>query len=61
MDIVNDVIEGLVEQSDKEEWVPVIMNVADATVTVIKEQVSSQIINFKYMLCGVYYQLYCQF
>ncbi|XP_040190985.1 amyloid-beta A4 precursor protein-binding family B member 2 isoform X3 [Rana temporaria] len=38
MDIVNDVIEGLVEQSDKEEWVPVIMNVADATVTVIKEQ-----------------------
>ncbi|KAM5192216.1 amyloid beta precursor protein binding family B member 2 [Mantella aurantiaca] len=38
MDVVNDVIEGLVDHSDKEEWLPVIMNVADATVTIIKEK-----------------------
>uniref|UniRef100_A0A8C5WCB7 Amyloid beta protein binding family B member 2 n=1 Tax=Leptobrachium leishanense TaxID=445787 RepID=A0A8C5WCB7_9ANUR len=38
MDIVNDAIENLANPIDKEEWTPVIMNVADATVTVIKEK-----------------------
>ncbi|XP_063777095.1 amyloid beta precursor protein binding family B member 2 isoform X4 [Pseudophryne corroboree] len=38
MDVVNDAIESLLNPSDKEDWIPVIMNVADATVTVIKEK-----------------------
>ncbi|XP_018420329.1 PREDICTED: amyloid beta A4 precursor protein-binding family B member 2 isoform X2 [Nanorana parkeri] len=38
MDIINEAIEGLIDNSDKEDWVPVIMNVADATVTVSKEK-----------------------
>ncbi|KAM4810144.1 amyloid beta precursor protein binding family B member 2 [Rhinophrynus dorsalis] len=37
MDVVNEAIETLMNPSDKEDWTPVIMNVADATVTVIKE------------------------
>ncbi|XP_073501808.1 amyloid beta precursor protein binding family B member 2 isoform X5 [Phyllobates terribilis] len=38
MDVVNDAIDSLMTPSDKEDWTPVIMNVADATVTVIKEK-----------------------
>ncbi|CAH2300075.1 amyloid beta A4 precursor -binding family B member 2-like isoform X1 [Pelobates cultripes] len=38
MDIVNEAIENFTNPPDKEEWTPVIMNVADATVTVIKEK-----------------------
>ncbi|XP_068134603.1 amyloid beta precursor protein binding family B member 2 isoform X3 [Hyperolius riggenbachi] len=38
MDIVNEAIESLVGQAGKEDWVPVIMNVADATLTVSKEK-----------------------
>ncbi|KAM3939989.1 amyloid beta precursor protein binding family B member 2 isoform 2-T2 [Leptodactylus fuscus] len=38
MDVVNDAIDSLLNPSDKEDWTPVIMNVADATVTVIKEK-----------------------
>ncbi|KAG9479603.1 hypothetical protein GDO78_011561 [Eleutherodactylus coqui] len=38
MEIVNEAIDNLMTPSDKEEWTPVILNVADATVTVIKEK-----------------------
>ncbi|XP_072262386.1 amyloid beta precursor protein binding family B member 2 isoform X4 [Pyxicephalus adspersus] len=38
MDVVNEAIDGLIDHSDKEDWVPVIMNVADATLTVSKEK-----------------------
>ncbi|XP_064419287.1 amyloid beta precursor protein binding family B member 2 isoform X2 [Latimeria chalumnae] len=38
MDILNGAIDSLMTSSNKEDWVPVIMNVADATVTVIKEK-----------------------
>ncbi|XP_073417236.1 amyloid beta precursor protein binding family B member 2 isoform X5 [Dendrobates tinctorius] len=38
MDVVNDAIDSLMTPSDQEDWTPVIMNVADATVTVIKEK-----------------------
>ncbi|KAM4706853.1 amyloid beta precursor protein binding family B member 2 isoform 2-T3 [Discoglossus pictus] len=38
MDVLNDSIDSLLNPTDKEEWTPVIMNVADATVTVIKEK-----------------------
>ncbi|KAM8939953.1 amyloid beta precursor protein binding family B member 2 [Pelodytes ibericus] len=38
MDVLNEAIEGLISPADKEDWTPVIMNVADATVTVIKEK-----------------------
>ncbi|MEE6462168.1 hypothetical protein FKM82_001515 [Ascaphus truei] len=37
MDVVNEAIESLTTSSNKEDWTPVILNVADATVTVIKE------------------------
>ncbi|XP_066576590.1 amyloid beta precursor protein binding family B member 2 isoform X2 [Amia ocellicauda] len=38
MDILNGAIDSLVASAIKEDWMPVIMNVADATVTVIKEK-----------------------
>ncbi|XP_075051044.1 amyloid beta precursor protein binding family B member 2 isoform X3 [Mixophyes fleayi] len=38
MDVVNEAIESLLNPSDRDDWIPVIMNVADATVTVIKEK-----------------------
>ncbi|NP_001116923.1 amyloid beta A4 precursor protein-binding family B member 2 [Xenopus tropicalis] len=38
IDILNEAIESLLNPSVKESWTPVIMNVADATVTVIKEK-----------------------
>ncbi|KAG8453615.1 hypothetical protein GDO86_000300 [Hymenochirus boettgeri] len=38
MDVLNEAIENLLSPLDKEDWTPVIMNVADATVTVIKEK-----------------------
>ncbi|XP_071981263.1 amyloid beta precursor protein binding family B member 2 isoform X6 [Engystomops pustulosus] len=38
IEVVNDAIDSLILPSDREDWTPVIMNVADATVTVIKEK-----------------------
>ncbi|XP_069833665.1 amyloid beta precursor protein binding family B member 2 isoform X3 [Dendropsophus ebraccatus] len=38
MDVVNEAIDTLMTPTSKEDWTPVIMNVADATVTVIKEK-----------------------
>ncbi|XP_033871558.1 amyloid beta precursor protein binding family B member 2-like isoform X1 [Acipenser ruthenus] len=44
MDILNGAIDSLVSASGKEDWVPVILNVADATVTVIKEQKEDEVL-----------------
>ncbi|XP_029107640.1 amyloid-beta A4 precursor protein-binding family B member 2-like isoform X3 [Scleropages formosus] len=38
MDILNGAIDSLVSSSGKEDWTPVILNVADATVTILKEK-----------------------
>ncbi|XP_034626980.1 amyloid-beta A4 precursor protein-binding family B member 2 isoform X1 [Trachemys scripta elegans] len=43
MDTLNSAIENLMASSSKEEWMPVTMNVADATVTVINERNEEQI------------------
>lgn len=39
MDILNGAIESLISSSNKEDWTPVALNVADATVTISKQQV----------------------
>ncbi|MGH0162807.1 UNVERIFIED_CONTAM: hypothetical protein FKN15_043764 [Acipenser sinensis] len=44
MDILNGAIDSLVSASDKEDWMPVILNVADATVTVIKEKKEDEVL-----------------
>ncbi|XP_078534394.1 amyloid beta precursor protein binding family B member 2 isoform X8 [Lissotriton helveticus] len=44
MDIVNAAIESLMTTSDRDDWTPVIMNVADATVTVIKAKNEEEIL-----------------
>ncbi|KAI1887288.1 hypothetical protein AGOR_G00188710 [Albula goreensis] len=38
MDILNGAIDSLMSSSAREDWMPVMLNVADATVTVIKEK-----------------------
>ncbi|XP_055033274.2 amyloid beta precursor protein binding family B member 2 isoform X3 [Misgurnus anguillicaudatus] len=38
MDMINGAIEGLMSSAGKEDWTPVLLNVADATVTVFKEK-----------------------
>uniref|UniRef100_A0A8C3TDM6 Amyloid beta precursor protein binding family B member 2 n=1 Tax=Chelydra serpentina TaxID=8475 RepID=A0A8C3TDM6_CHESE len=43
METLNSAIENLMASSSKEEWMPVTMNVADATVTVINERNEEQI------------------
>ncbi|MBN3274886.1 APBB2 protein, partial [Polyodon spathula] len=44
MDILNGAIDSLMSASGKADWVPVILNVADATVTVIKEQKQDEVL-----------------
>lgn len=41
MDILNGAIDSLISSSNKEDWTPVALNVADATVTISKEKVSN--------------------
>lgn len=38
MDILNGAIDSLITSSIRDDWIPVMLNVADATVTVIKEK-----------------------
>ncbi|XP_067314231.1 amyloid beta precursor protein binding family B member 2 isoform X2 [Pseudorasbora parva] len=38
MDMINGAIESLMASAGKEDWTPVLLNVADATITVIKEK-----------------------
>ncbi|XP_032080083.1 amyloid-beta A4 precursor protein-binding family B member 2 isoform X2 [Thamnophis elegans] len=44
MDMLNGTIENLMESSNREEWTPVTMNVADATVTVISDGNEEEIV-----------------
>ncbi|XP_023361790.1 amyloid-beta A4 precursor protein-binding family B member 2 isoform X1 [Sarcophilus harrisii] len=44
MDTLNNAIESLTSSSNKEDWLPVTMNVADATVTVISEKNEEEIL-----------------
>lgn len=44
MDTLNSAIESLMASSSKEDWMPVTMNVADATVTVINERVRQTVL-----------------
>lgn len=39
MDILNGAIDSLISSSNREDWTPVALNVADATVTISKEKV----------------------
>lgn len=41
MDILNGAIDSLISSSNREDWTPVALNVADATVTISKEKVRS--------------------
>lgn len=52
MDTLNSAIESLMASSSKEDWMPVTMNVADATVTVISERVRQNVL-FKTWLTQV--------
>ncbi|XP_052401323.1 amyloid beta precursor protein binding family B member 2-like isoform X1 [Carassius gibelio] len=38
MDMINGAIDSLMSSAEKEDWTPVLLNVADATITVIKEK-----------------------
>uniref|UniRef100_A0A673KTK3 PID domain-containing protein n=1 Tax=Sinocyclocheilus rhinocerous TaxID=307959 RepID=A0A673KTK3_9TELE len=40
MDMINGAIDSLMSAAGKEDWTPVLLNVADATITVIKEKVT---------------------
>lgn len=40
MDMINGAIDSLMSSAGKEDWTPVLLNVADATITVIKEKVT---------------------
>ncbi|KAJ8385172.1 hypothetical protein AAFF_G00192230 [Aldrovandia affinis] len=44
MDILNGAIDSLVTSSDKDDWTPVILNVADATVTIIKDKEDEEVL-----------------
>ncbi|XP_056658542.1 amyloid beta precursor protein binding family B member 2 isoform X7 [Monodelphis domestica] len=44
MDTLNSAIESLMTSSNKEDWLPVTMNVADATVTVISEKNEEEVL-----------------
>ncbi|XP_028600115.2 amyloid beta precursor protein binding family B member 2 isoform X4 [Podarcis muralis] len=44
MDTLNSAIESLIDSSSRDDWVPVTMNVADATVTVISEGNEEEIV-----------------
>lgn len=43
MDILNGAIDSLVSSSNRDDWTPVALNVADATVTISKEKVRPNI------------------
>lgn len=54
MDTLNSAIESLMASSSKDDWLPVTMNVADATVTVISERVRQTVLfktQLKYYEC----------
>ncbi|KAK7888982.1 hypothetical protein WMY93_024542 [Mugilogobius chulae] len=44
MDILNDAIDSLVGSSNREDWTPVALNVADATVTISKDKDEKEVL-----------------
>lgn len=54
MEILNGAIDSLISSSNREDWTPVALNVADATVTISKEKVRSCNPGDKDFLCCVY-------
>lgn len=42
MDIINDALEAAVQGKDRNEWTPVSVNVAPATLTILSKQVTAQ-------------------
>ncbi|XP_036406929.1 amyloid-beta A4 precursor protein-binding family B member 2-like isoform X7 [Megalops cyprinoides] len=44
MDILNGAIDSLISSSEKDDWTPVILNVADATVTIIKDKEDEEVL-----------------
>lgn len=69
MDILNGAIESLISSSNKEDWTPVALSVADATVTISKDQVSCHVyqptgvpsLSTLICLCVVRIQLCCSY
>lgn len=53
MDILNGAIESLIGSSNKEDWTPVALNVADATVTISKDKVRHTDVWFYKYLIGI--------
>ena len=52
MDILNGAIDSLIGSSNREDWTPVALNVADATVTISKEKVSYDVLLMCYFCFG---------
>lgn len=48
MDMINGAIDSLMSSAGKEDWTPVLLNVADATITVIKEKVMLTVNSFEH-------------
>lgn len=65
MDILNGAIESLISSSNKDDWTPVALSVADATVTISKDQVrrhvdqSNAIKHFSTQFCHCVFKLCC--
>lgn len=55
MDVLNSAVDSLMTSSARDDWTPVMLNVADATVTVIKEKANNGEKNAKHIpsLCTV--------
>ena len=56
MDVLNGAIDSLISSSNKEDWTPVALNVADATVTISKDKVGhTSLIALLLSLCSFLY------
>lgn len=49
MDMINAAVESLMSSAGKEDWTPVLLNVADAAVTVSKEKVNALLKSLVYL------------
>lgn len=54
MDIINDTLETAVNSKDKNEWTPVSVNVAPATLTILSKQVTDNKLNMTWTHVGWY-------
>lgn len=63
MDVLNGAIDSLISSSNKEDWTPVALSVADATVTISKDKVGHTsviaiLLSLCYFLCPVWICIY---